>query len=120
MQYHIQKKIFDGTYDVYYNSVINPEQNLMFTTDNNDEDFLKEEVLRYQLSVIKSYLSGLSKNRRTAHDLYFPGKSQKFDVIDNNIKNNFLDIACERLKEYTKSPTSLRTLDRISDFLKKN
>ncbi len=118
MDYDIQTDLFGGTYEVYYNSVINPKQRLKLVTDNNDADFLKEEIRNVQKSLIKSYLIGLSKSRRKAYAYFNREDEAKFDVIDINIRKNFLDVASERLRPYVKAKTSLDALNRIDEFFK--
>ncbi len=118
MDYQIQTDLFGGTYEVYYSSIINPKQRLKLVTDNNDADFLKEEIRNVQKSLIKSYLIGLSKSRRKAYAYFNREDEAKFDVIDINIQRNFLDVASERLRPYVKAKTSLDALNRISEFFK--
>ncbi len=118
MDYDIQTDLFGGTYEVFYSSIINPKQRLKFVTDNNDKDFIKQEIRNVQKSLIKSYLIGLSKSRRKAYEYYNREDSLKFDLIDKNIQQNFLDAASERLRPYVKAKTSLDALSRISEFFK--
>ncbi len=118
MNHQIQADLFSGTYEVYYNSIINPKQRLKLVTDNNDEEFLKQEIRNTQKSIIKSYLTGLSKSRRRAYIHYNHEDKAMFDLIEQNIRQNFLDVASKRLRPYVKAKTSLDALNRIDEFFK--
>ena len=115
-----QTNLFDSSFQIMYNSILNPKQVFKLDIDTMDRKVIDNTILTQQRKEVKQYILNLAYTREEAYKMTGQikfGFINPFNTIRKYLEQNQYTPALNILIEHTKNETSLATLNRIKKFL---